>query len=180
MIPDGRIAIALAVALASDLTPVRAAMYQGLVKESRFGVGIGSVKVTLQSASAATYTASTGRFSFLTSDIPSRARSHPEILWFPRSRTLAWSAVTGPFSLAIADAAGKTVDRFSATAGGTGLYRVRALPPGIYFASAHAMGRTLSWSTSTRAVPLPIARYSPTPTTARRPAIRKSTGPSKS
>jgi hypothetical protein len=120
-------------------------MYQGTVKESRFGVGVDSVKVTLKSTSAVAYTDSTGHFSFLTDAIRSSARSNPEVLWFSRSRTLAWSAVRGPFTITIADAAGKTVDRFSAPAGGMGRYQAPGLPPGIYFTAAHAMGRTLSW-----------------------------------
>jgi hypothetical protein len=135
----------MALALMSALAPAWAAMYQGSVKESRFGMGIDSVKVTLKSASQTAYTDSTGRFSFVTSGVQAATQSHPEVLWFSRSGTLAWSAVTGALSITVADAAGKTVARFSAPAGGTGRYQVPGLPAGIYFASARAMGRTLSW-----------------------------------
>jgi uncharacterized protein len=135
----------LALALVSALAPAWAAMYQGSVKESRFGMGVDSVKVTLKGTSQAAYTDSIGRFSSLNTAIHSAARAHPEVLWFSRSRILSWTGVKGPLSVTMADAAGITVDRFSAPAGGTGQYRIPGLPPGIYFASAHAMGRTVSW-----------------------------------
>jgi hypothetical protein len=135
----------LAATLVSALAPAWAAMYQGTVRESRFGMGIDSVQVTLKSTSQVAFTDSTGHFSFLTSGTRASARANPEVLWFSRSRTLAWSAVSGPFSIAIADAAGKIADRFSAPAGGTGRYQAPGLPAGIYFITAHAMGRTFSW-----------------------------------
>jgi hypothetical protein len=135
----------MAVTLLSALAPAWAAMYQGTVKESRFGMGVDSVQVTLKSTSEAVYTDSAGRFSFLTTGNRASARSNPELLWFSRSHTLAWSSVAGPVSIAITDAAGKTVARYSAPAGGTGRYQVPEPPAGIYFLSAHAMGRRFSW-----------------------------------
>ena len=141
MIFDGKLAVAAVLAF----VPGWGAMYQGTVKESRFGAGVDSVKVTLKSTSEVAYTDSTGRFAFITTANRPPARSHPEVLWFSRSATLAWNAVMGPLSIAIADAAGKRVDRFSAPAGGTGRYRAPGLPAGIYFISAQAMGRTISW-----------------------------------
>ncbi|MEO7425521.1 MAG: ThuA domain-containing protein [Fibrobacteria bacterium] len=135
----------MATALVSALAPAWAAMYQGMVKESRFGMGVDSVKVTLKSGSTVAYTDSTGRFSLLTAAIHPRETSNPEVLWFGRSRILEWSAVKGPISVIIADAAGKTLHRFSVPAGGTGHYQTPGLPAGIYFTAVHAMGRKLSW-----------------------------------
>jgi hypothetical protein len=136
---------AFAMALAAAFAPAWPALYQGTVKESRFGMGVDSVKVTLKSTSESVYTDSSGSFSFLTAAARSLARAHPEALWFPRSRTLAWSGVSGPLSLTLADAAGRTVDRFSAPAGGTGRYQAPLLPAGIYFAALHAQGRAVAW-----------------------------------
>lgn len=134
-----------AIALVAALAPAWAALYQGTVRESRFGAGVDSVKVTLKSTAEVAYTDSNGRFAFLTTANRPSPRSEPEALWLSRSRTLAWSAVTGRISIVVADAAGRTVDRFAAEAVGAGRYQVPALPGGIYFISARAMGRTFSW-----------------------------------
>lgn len=145
MFPDTRTAMAMALALATASSPATAALYQGSARESRFGAGVDSVKVTLKSNSQVTYTDSAGRFSLLSTGLRMPASANPELLWFSRSRTLAWTSVTGPVSFFVADAAGRTAARFSATARGMGRYQVPELPAGIYFASARAMGRTLSW-----------------------------------
>lgn len=136
---------ALAMALASALAPAWPALYQGTVRESRFGMGVDSVKVTLKGASERVFTDSSGHFSFLTTAARSPSRAGAEALWFPRSRTLAWSGVEGPLSFILADAAGRPVARFSAPEGGAGRYAAPDLPAGIYFASLHAQGRAVSW-----------------------------------
>lgn len=124
--------------------PARAALFQGTVKEARYGVGVDSVKVRLAGSDAAVYSDSAGRFSYSTAAISPRG-PRPEVLWLAKTKTIAWSGIRGTVSIRVSDAKGRVERRFESGPDQAGRFRAAGLAPGIRFISVRAMGRSLSW-----------------------------------
>lgn len=119
-------------------------MFQGIVKEVRYGLGVDSVKVHLAGSDEAVYSDSAGRFSYSTAAITPRG-PRPEVLWLAHSKTTAWSGIQGTVSIRIADAMGRIERRFESGPDREGSFRAAGMLPGIRFVSVRAMGKSMAW-----------------------------------
>lgn len=125
--------------------PVRAALYEGKVVESEFGMGVDSVRISLLGGSGSGFSDSAGRFTFSPAPTSLRpAYAFPEVAWRADSRTIAWSGSPGTVAIAIRDVSGRTVLACNSTSPRGG-YRVEGLAPGFHFASMRIMGEAWSW-----------------------------------
>lgn len=122
-----------------------AALFQGAVKEARYGLGVDSVKIHLAGSGAAVYSDAAGRFSFSTVAIAAQG-PRPEVLWLARSKTIAWSGIRGNVSIRISDAKGRVERRFESRPNEAGCFLAAGMAPGIRFISVRAMGKRLAWT----------------------------------
>lgn len=138
--------LAILLVFAAISSQAIAALFQGQVLESNYGVGIDSVKVMLRGKSDIAYTDSAGRFSLGPSTALLRTLGrNAELIWQAKQRRLIWTEGTGAVSITVTNALGHIELKQVLQGSGPGHFRVTGLEAGIHFALIQVGGQRLAW-----------------------------------